>query len=214
MDLIYSGTLLPAIALIGGAALLLSRVVDGEGSIFHQDRIGKDGSLFTIRKIRTLEADGLHPAWGGPHDSRATPLGEKLRPYGIDEIPQFLNVFKGEMSLVGPRASSSVVLEAMQQTLRRTGFDEWQNMYFSSRPGLISSFGLAARLVDFSEEQALVKRAELDLEDFRQASREYDRKLLFSYWGVMSKVISKSLRSQPYASSVVGERVTEDEFGN
>ena len=76
------------------------------GPVFYrQKRIGKEGREFFILKIRSMdlfaEKDG--PQWADENDPRCTPLGSFMRRLNIDEIPQFWNVLKGEMSLVGPR---------------------------------------------------------------------------------------------------------------
>lgn len=76
------------------------------GPIFYrQKRIGKDGREFAIWKIRSMdvfaEKDG--PRWAEENDPHCTPIGSFMRHRNIDEIPQFWNVLKGEMSLVGPR---------------------------------------------------------------------------------------------------------------
>jgi undecaprenyl phosphate N,N'-diacetylbacillosamine 1-phosphate transferase len=64
---------------------------------FLQDRIGKDGKIFTILKFSTMSNGNL------PDSQRITKIGKILRKYSIDEIPQLLNVLKGDMSLIGPR---------------------------------------------------------------------------------------------------------------
>ena len=77
-----------------------------KGLIFYkQERIGKDGKPFMIHKFRTMyidaEKDG--PQLSSAHDPRITPFGRFMRKYRVDEIPQFINVLKGDMSVVGPR---------------------------------------------------------------------------------------------------------------
>lgn len=69
----------------------------GRPVFFRQNRAGKNGQIFTIFKIRTMKEGS------GSDAERLTPAGEFLRKYSLDEIPQFLNVLKGDMSLIGPR---------------------------------------------------------------------------------------------------------------
>lgn len=85
------------------AGLLIRRESTG-GAIFTQDRIGYRGRPFKLYKLRTMRSDLPGVAvTEGEDDPRITPLGKKLRKYRIDELPQLWNVFKGEMSLIGPR---------------------------------------------------------------------------------------------------------------
>jgi len=81
--------------------------MNSEGSaIFRQSRVGKNGKIFTILKFRTMHInaeDETGPTWAKENDPRVTKVGFWLRKLRIDEIPQFWNVLKGDMSLVGPR---------------------------------------------------------------------------------------------------------------
>ncbi|MEO1021342.1 MAG: sugar transferase [Bacteroidota bacterium] len=75
-------------------------------SIFSQERVGRNGHPFTMYKFRTMYEDAeakTGPMWATENDPRITPLGYWLRKLRLDEVPQLLNVIKGEMSLVGPR---------------------------------------------------------------------------------------------------------------
>jgi lipopolysaccharide/colanic/teichoic acid biosynthesis glycosyltransferase len=86
--------------------ILLGNVMANRGSLFYtQERIGKNSELFQIYKLRTMVPvlENAKDGWGENHDLRITPFGNFLRRSRLDEIPQFINVLKGEMSIIGPR---------------------------------------------------------------------------------------------------------------
>ena len=82
---------------------VLIRVKMGGPVLFKQERVGKDGKLFTIFKFRTMEEGQDEFSISMVGDQRILPLGIKLRKYKLDELPQLWNVLKGKMSFVGPR---------------------------------------------------------------------------------------------------------------
>ena len=98
-------------ALIVLAPLLLATalailVTTGRPIFYSQERVGQGGRLFRIIKFRSMRTDAetvTGPIWASNHDSRCTRIGEWLRHTNIDELPQLLNVIKGEMAVVGPR---------------------------------------------------------------------------------------------------------------
>jgi lipopolysaccharide/colanic/teichoic acid biosynthesis glycosyltransferase len=87
-------------------AMALVRFSSRGPAIYTQRRVGKDGQEFTIFKIRTMidNCESLTgPRWSEPGDPRVTPVGKVLRKLHVDELPQLLNVLRGDMSLIGPR---------------------------------------------------------------------------------------------------------------
>lgn len=147
--------MLATLALIGLSPLLLIVAVliklDSPGpALFVQTRVGKNKKHFNFYKFRTMvvdaearqasleaqnEADG--PVFKMRADPRITRLGAFLRKYSIDELPQLINVVKGDMSLVGPRPLPLRDVQRFDQ--------EWYSRRFSVRPGLTCSWALAGR---------------------------------------------------------------------
>ena len=86
---------------------------------FIQERMGKDGVPFNIIKFRTMNQDAEKdgPQWANKDDIRITRIGYFLRKYRLDETPQFINVIKGEMSLIGPRPERKVFMEEFESEL-------------------------------------------------------------------------------------------------
>ncbi|MCX7837796.1 MAG: sugar transferase [candidate division WOR-3 bacterium] len=81
-------------------------MIESPGSpIYKQERLGKGGKVFTIYKLRSMynDAEKNGPKWADINDDRVTKVGKFIRKTRIDELPQFINVLKGEMSIVGPR---------------------------------------------------------------------------------------------------------------
>lgn len=94
-----------AVPLLAFAAILIKLTSDGP-IIYKQNRLGKKGKTFRIYKLRTMCADAEKQSgavWAQENDTRITSAGRLLRKTHIDEIPQLINVLKGEMSIVGPR---------------------------------------------------------------------------------------------------------------
>jgi len=80
--------------------------LESRGPVFYkQERVGKNGRIFTLMKFRSMRVDAEQdgPVWASKDDARTTRVGRVIRKVRIDEIPQFWNILKGEMSFVGPR---------------------------------------------------------------------------------------------------------------
>ena len=96
----------PVLALLWAVIPPLVWLGDRGPILFRQQRIGKDGRIFTFVKFRTMEpdAESRGPSWTSRDDPRVTRVGRILRRTALDELPQLINILKGEMSWVGPRA--------------------------------------------------------------------------------------------------------------
>jgi exopolysaccharide biosynthesis polyprenyl glycosylphosphotransferase len=110
------GLILTAIPMAIAAVLIK---LTTPGPIFYrQERLGRDSVPFTLLKFRTMRADAESvsgPVWATEDDPRITRLGKYLRKFRIDELPQLWNVFRGEMSLVGPRPERPVFIEKLTE---------------------------------------------------------------------------------------------------
>lgn len=106
MDVLLSlAGLVIASPILIGAAIAIKFTSPGQ-VFFRQKRLGKAGMIFDIYKLRTMKVDaekGTGAVWAKQNDPRITPVGSILRKMHIDEIPQLVNVLRGEMSIVGPR---------------------------------------------------------------------------------------------------------------
>ncbi len=96
--------------------------LDSRGAVFYvQERVGRDGRRFPIIKFRTMhrEAEIDGQTWTVPNDPRITRVGQWLRRYWIDELPQLINVMRGDMSLVGPRPERSSYVQQFEREYSR-----------------------------------------------------------------------------------------------
>jgi lipopolysaccharide/colanic/teichoic acid biosynthesis glycosyltransferase/glycosyltransferase involved in cell wall biosynthesis len=170
LDLLVAGAALlvlsPVMLLIGMAISFTSP----GAPVFRQKRLGRGGVPFTLYKFRTMRAgapdfrnaDGS--TYNGPSDPRVTPLGRLLRATSLDELPQLINVVKGEMSLVGPRPELPDQLRFYSETDKRR---------LEVRPGITGLAQLNGRnALPWSE------RRHLDLEYLERRSLRLDLSIL------------------------------------
>jgi lipopolysaccharide/colanic/teichoic acid biosynthesis glycosyltransferase len=146
----------------------------GKGPIlFRQERLGLHGRPFTLLKFRTMvedaESDG--PMLSNPDDPRVTGIGRFMRRHKIDEIPNFLNVLTGEMSIVGPRPERRYYVELLREKNPET------DLMLTVRPGITClgqvAFGYASDLEEMTE------RLGYELEYVRKASLSLDAKIMW-----------------------------------
>ena len=166
--------MLPAIALIALAVW----VTLGSPIFIHQDRIGRGGRSFFMLKFRTMKPDrrkGPDPSYTGPerrkthkspNDPRHTPLGRKLRQNSLDELPQLVNIVRGDMSLVGPRPELRSVTAS---------YDDWQHLRHMVRPGLTGLWQITER----ANGTVMHEHTELDLTYVARLSASTDLSILW-----------------------------------
>jgi len=145
LGLFFLGLALPLVA----AAIYL----DCPGPIFYtQERVGKGGHIFKIYKFRSMvpEAERGKAVWAQERDPRVTRVGRILRRTHLDELPQFLNILKGEMSAVGPRPERPEFVEELAREI------PFYRVRHAVKPGM-AGWGLVKQGYGSSKEDALLK---------------------------------------------------------
>jgi lipopolysaccharide/colanic/teichoic acid biosynthesis glycosyltransferase len=151
-DVLVSSTVI-FIALPLWAIIAIAIKLDSPGPVFYRGvRVGKDGKLFTIYKFRTMVVDAPNrgPGITSSKDPRITRVGRLLRKFKIDEMPQLINVLKGEMSIVGPRPEDPRYVAYYTPEQRRV---------LSVRPGMASP-----AFIKYRHEEEILAAAGDDLE--------------------------------------------------
>lgn len=132
------------------ASAIAIRLTMGSPVLLRQARVGRYGRVFTIYKFRTMEPDRREGREGGsPYegperrishkradDPRITPVGRFLRKWSLDELPQFFNVLKGDMSLIGPRPELVPIV---------AGYERWQHGRHAVKPGITGLWQVSQR---------------------------------------------------------------------
>ena len=179
--------LLPFFLIIGIILVICSR----EGIFFIQERVGKNNRNFRLIKFRTMvsDADKQGGLTVGARDSRITWIGFLLRKYKLDELPQLINVLKGEMSLVGPRPELRKYVDL---------YSEEQKKVLAIRPGITD----IASLEYIDENEILGTSANPEqtyIEQILPAKLELNRKFLENrrlgnYFRIIGLTIKKIFR--------------------
>ena len=156
-------------------AIMIKRQDPGP-AIYAQTRVGRDGKLFKVYKFRSMyvDAEARGAQWAQGDDPRVTSLGRRLRKSRLDEIPQFWNVLKGDMSLVGPRPERPVFHEVFKERI-----DGWEQR-LAVRPGIT---GLAQ--VEGGYELLPKEKASLDIKYIESRCVALDLKIMLRTLGVL-----------------------------
>ena len=150
IDLMLTIVALPLVVpLLAGIAVLVKTTSRGP-VLYCSVRVGRHGRLFRMYKFRTMRADasGNGPQITSSADPRITGVGHRLRRWKLDELPQLINVLRGDMSLVGPRPEVECFVDPSSRL---------QQLLLSLRPGMTSPASLI-----FSREEELLTGADLE----------------------------------------------------
>lgn len=120
IDILFSGFALIILSPIMVIVALLIKLYDGGPALFKQKRLTIDGKVFEVYKFRSMivdaEKDGV-ARLASKNDNRITPIGKFIRAVRLDELPQLLNILKGDMSIVGPRPERPEIAEEYEKTM-------------------------------------------------------------------------------------------------
>ncbi|MCD6307215.1 MAG: sugar transferase [Deltaproteobacteria bacterium] len=179
IDVISSGILIIVSAPIMMLTAIAIRCESRGPVFFRQKRVGKDGKIFLVLKFRSMieGAENNGAAWAVENDPRVTRVGRIIRLLRIDELPQILNVFHGEMSLVGPRPERPEFVKELEARI------PFYSIRHSVRPGITGwaqvKYGYGASLED------ALKKLEYDLFYLKNMSILLDIEILLKTIGVV-----------------------------
>ncbi|OUQ12265.1 undecaprenyl-phosphate glucose phosphotransferase [Lachnoclostridium sp. An14] len=154
------------------AAAVLVKITSPGPVIYCQERVGLHNRPFKMYKFRSMEVQAPteeKSKWTTPHDPRVTPVGRFIRKTSIDEMPQFFNVLKGDMSLVGPRPERPFFVEKFKEEIPR------YMVKHQVRPGLTGW----AQINGYRGDTSITKRIECDLYYIENWTLGLDFKILF-----------------------------------
>lgn len=157
------------------AVYIAIKLEDGGPAIFRQERIGRGGKPFMLYKFRSMkvdaEKDGKPQLWSGEEDERLTKVGKFIRNHHLDELPQFWNIWKGDMSFVGYRPERQYFIDKIMAEN-----PDYAKLY-AMRPGVFSEATLYNGYTDTMEK--MLKRLEMDLDYMERQNIWLDIVIIF-----------------------------------
>ena len=173
IDMVLSGIAILVLAFPMLIIAIVIKIDDPKGPvIFKQERVGLHNRPFKMYKFRTMEVqkeEEEKKGWTKKNDPRVTKIGKILRKTSIDEMPQFFNVLKGDMSLVGPRPERPLFVEKFREEIPR------YMIKHQVRPGLTGW----AQVNGYRGDTSIRKRIEFDLYYIENWTFGFDLKILF-----------------------------------
>ena len=184
--LLGTAGLVAATPIFVGVAAYMRLSGDAGPLLYRARRVGEGGTTFSVLKIRTMREGAGGTRITMAEDPRVTPLGRRLRRYRIDELPQLINVVRGEMSMVGPRPEDPLFVDLTDPDHRRV---------FTARPGITGlaqlEFHDEARLLSGPDaerryrEEVLPAKLRLDLAYLDRRSARLDLQILLRTVGTV-----------------------------
>ncbi len=177
------GIALVATVVCAPVMLLVAAVVKATSrgpALFRQERVGRNGTPFTLYKFRSMYADaeaGTGPVWAKKDDPRITPVGRWLRKLRLDELPQLLNVVRGEMAIVGPRPERPEFVQTLTEKI------PYYRQRHCVKPGITGWAQINHKYGDTIEDT--IKKLEFDLFYIKNLAPSLDAYIIFHTLKVM-----------------------------
>ena len=182
LDIVFSSLVIIFTSPVMLIIAILIKLTSGGPLLLKQERMGLDGKTFNMLKFRTMFANAEQetgPVWAKKDDPRRTKIGKLLRKTSMDELPQFFNVLKGNMSIVGPRPERPVFIENFRNTIPK----------YMLRHKMKAGITGWAQVSGWRGNTSLEKRIEYDLYYIENWSLNFDLKIIWlTVWnGLINK---------------------------
>jgi exopolysaccharide biosynthesis polyprenyl glycosylphosphotransferase len=169
-------------------------------ALFLQDRIGRHGQAFRLIKFRTMRvAAGPHSEWVKQNQDRITRVGHWLRTFRLDELPQFINILRGDMNLVGPRPHPVANLALFREHI------PYYSIRCSVRPGVTGWAQIRYGYANSLDEE--IEKMRYDLFYIKRMSPLFDLRILFD--SVKTVMFGRGAQSAELYDKQVGEQVAK-----